>query len=280
MSLWDIVQRFHVEELAHHFRILHMFQNELEIAGELAQARGQAVSVQDEAREKIIGHIEDLKDYCSHFGLKDAAHRLSLIVIGLRGTRLGARNPLVVAKELDYVEYEVESELSSHVFWRIAKERGQYAEGERLFGKPVHKTFPSARQEIIDAGNCLAAELHTAAVFHLMRVSEHGLRYLAKRLRVKIKSHGHLCPIDYSEWGQATAALSAKLTEARKIPTGKKRITQLELYADASDHCVYMKDIWRNSAAHTRKPYKASEALGVYERVRDFMHFLASALGQ
>lgn len=41
-----------------------------------------------------------------------------------------------------------------------------------------------------------------------------------------------------------------------------------------------MKDIWRNSAAHTRKPYKASEALGVYERVRDFMHFLASALGQ
>jgi len=39
-----------------------------------------------------------------------------------------------------------------------------------------------------------------------------------------------------------------------------------------------MKDIWRNNMAHTRKPYNQTEAVGVMERVREFMQFLGKYL--
>jgi hypothetical protein len=36
-----------------------------------------------------------------------------------------------------------------------------------------------------------------------------------------------------------------------------------------------MKDIWRNSVSHTRKAYIRDEALAAFNRVGDFMKFLA-----
>ena len=55
------------------------------------------------------------------------------------------------------------------------------------------------------------------------------------------------------------------------MPKGPKRQEKLELLSDAADHCVFMKDIWRNSVSHTRNPYKKSEAIAALDRVRDFM---------
>ena len=78
-------------------------------------------------------------------------------------------------------------ELAYRKFAFIKPSLSAYFEQEQLFGKDVHEKIPKARQDIKESGNCLAAELHTAAVFHLMRVAEHGLRKLARRLRVKLK---------------------------------------------------------------------------------------------
>ena len=69
-----------------------------------------------------------------------------------------------------------------------------------------------------------------------------------------------------------------KITRARTAPAGPKKQAKLEFYSDAADHCVFMKDIWRNNVSHSRKPYKPGEAQAVLERVRDFMIFLADNL--
>ena len=55
-----------------------------------------------------------------------------------------------------------------------------------------------------------------------------------------------------------------------------KRSTDLEKLSDAEDHCVFMKDIWRNAVSHTRKPYNESEAKFVLERVHGFMQFVTT----
>jgi hypothetical protein len=39
-----------------------------------------------------------------------------------------------------------------------------------------------------------------------------------------------------------------------------------------------MKDIWRNTIAHTRRPYSGPEAIAVTDRVKAFMVRLASEL--
>jgi len=56
-------------------------------------------------------------------------------------------------------------ELQKHKFAHLHSPNGQYFEQERLFGDEVYKKFKSARQEIRDAGNCLAVSLPTASVF-------------------------------------------------------------------------------------------------------------------
>jgi hypothetical protein len=62
----------------------------------------------------------------------------------------------------------------------IFNENAQLFERDELFGKEVKDSAsPQLNTEIKAAGNCLAADLHTAAVFHLMRVAEHGLHALA-----------------------------------------------------------------------------------------------------
>jgi hypothetical protein len=155
-----------------------------------------------------------------------------------------------------------------------------FFEQERLFGDLVYEVFPEARSDLKDAGNCLAASLPTAGVFHLMRVAEYGLRELARRLHVKLTHTGKAVPIEFADWNQVLTEIKNKIAVARKTPGGPKRQAKYELYSNAADHCEYMKDIWRNNIAHARKAYSGPEAVGVLQRVRDFMQFLSNTFKQ
>lgn len=184
----------------------------------------------------------------------------------------------LLLKDLEAVMMEIVIVLSKRKFAYIPPPNDQYFEKEKLFGAEVYEKFEDARQDLKDAGNCLAASLPTASVFHLMRVAEHGLRKLARKLRVRLTHTGKPCPVEFGDWEKIITAIRNKITEARKLPAGPKRQAKLEAYSNAADHCEYMRDIWRNNMAHTRKPYLDAEALGVLERVRDFMIFLGMHL--
>jgi hypothetical protein len=121
-------------------------------------------------------------------------------------------------------------------------------------------------------------EQDTASVFHLMRAAEFGLRALARKLRVKITHKGKNCPIEYGDWEKVITEIKNKIASSRTLPAGSKRQAKLEFYSDAADHCVFMKDIWRNNVSHTRRTYSDPEALAVLSRVKGFMDFLFANL--
>jgi hypothetical protein len=154
-----------------------------------------------------------------------------------------------------------------------------YFENDKLFGEKVFDFFDEARQDIKDAGNCLAASLYTACVFHLMRVAELGLRRVAKRLKVRLFDKGKPQLVEYATWDKVIERIHDKIGENRKLSASPKKQAILERFSDAGDHCTFMKDIWRNNASHTRKPYIRGEALAAFGRVNEFMSFLAQALG-
>ena len=151
-----------------------------------------------------------------------------------------------------------------------------YVEKDDLFGSEVATAFPDTKPDVRDSGNCLAVGLYTASVFHLMRSAEHCLRFLAKRLKVTLTHRGSNHPIEYADWDKIITGCKNEITNARGLSHGAKRQAKLELYSDAADHCLFMKDIWRNNISHTRKPYIESEAMSVFERVRDFARFCAT----
>jgi hypothetical protein len=73
-------------------------------------------------------------------------------------------------------------ELDGRKFYGPVTKFVSYYEQPKLFGDEVFNKFPSANNDIFEAGTCLALERGTATVMHLMRVVEVGLKALASTL--------------------------------------------------------------------------------------------------
>lgn len=183
-----------------------------------------------------------------------------------------------LARELNGLSAQMVQALSKRQFAYIPPPNDRYFEREKLFGDDVFNAFEDARADIKDAGNAFSVSLYTACIFHLMRVAERGLRRLARNLRVTIKHTNALIPLEYGEWEKVITGINMKIESARALPRGPKRQRILELYSDAGQHCLFMRDIWRNTISHARKGYTHNEASSAIERVRDFMQFLAKGL--
>jgi hypothetical protein len=135
------------------------------------------------------------------------------------------------------------------------------------------KAFSPVIADIASAGDCLMAGLNTAAVFHLMRVAEFGLRRIAKDLNVKLPKKK---PIEYATWAEALRAIDVKL----KTLSGKSAVKEkkrqfysgLALAIDAFQH------LWRNPVSHFRGQYDEQQAQSAYIHVGAFTQKLAERM--
>lgn len=66
-------------------------------------------------------------------------------------------------------------DLNESVFLFLSLPDTKYYQQEQLFGSEVFESFPSARYDVGEAGNCYVLGRHTACVFHCMRILEKGL---------------------------------------------------------------------------------------------------------
>ena len=178
--------------------------------------------------------------------------------------------------ELEVLRQAIEADLSDRTFVFIPPVDAKLLIEMKETWSGVWEALPDSLRDTREAISCYALDRNTAAVFHLMRVAEYGLRHIARKLRVKITHTKKAMPIEFADWEKVITGIKNKIDDVRKLPIGPKRQGELEQYSDAADHCVYMKDIWRNNVSHARKPYKKTDALNVLERVRDFMQFVAA----
>jgi hypothetical protein len=236
--------------------------------------------LEEDESEKLYEAFRQAFRDCHDQGVLDADSRM-LFAMAISRLHRREYTSLSLTMVLDDLRWKLITRLNAIKFALIREESVGYFEQEELFGSEVHKAFPEARADIKDAGNCIAADLCTAAVYQLMRVAELGLRRLARKLKVKLKDRRGPQPITFADWEKIIAGCKTCIDAARAMkPTGPKRQAALERYCDIADHCLFMKDIWRNSAAHVRKPYSRSEAIAAFERVRDFMRSAVSVLGE
>jgi hypothetical protein len=168
------------------------------------------------------------------------------------------------------------SEMSARRFFSISEQFAQTYEDPYPMCKEVADAFPLASYDIREAYNCLVLDRHTAAVFHSMRIAEHGLRHLAKKLRVTLTHKGKSQPIDTATWEKVLGQIRSKIDAAHKLPHGARRQRQLAYYSDMGERCSYMKDLWRNDVMHSRRSYNQDEAAGALRRVSEFMNLLAA----
>jgi hypothetical protein len=187
--------------------------------------------------------------------------------------------PEMLRRDLVTLRNFLINELDARKFAYLAPPKDKFFQSTNLLGELVHLRFPKANPDAQSAANCLAFELYTAAVFHLMRVAEHGLRAIAEEVNAVPMHRTTQIPITEADWQQIITAIRGKIEESHKdLKSDPKRRSKLRYYSDAADHCSWMKDIWRNSTAHAQAPYIESEAINALSRVSSFMEFLAKHL--
>lgn len=271
-SLWDIVKRFKVAE----FSMLLDRIASVEHSTMMLSSSGKGNVIEPRFIEALKNLAIEAKELCGQVGFKDAYGSAGILRSKLEEqTRLNVSH---LETEARHLKESLVREAFNRSFVMTKKERAEFVDNAAFFGDEVKKNFPGASADIREVGNCLAMEFPTAAVFHLMRVAEYGLRALAKKLRVRLTHAGLRHPVEFADWEKVITGIKNEISKARALGPGPKRQTKLEIFSDAADHCVYMKDIWRNNVSHARSPYNDTEAIAVLERVREFMMLLATKL--
>jgi hypothetical protein len=279
VSLWDVVNEFKAVELC---RILGNF-------GFFRCAFGGVALNQSDEWERcaveFIAEVEDARKLCESAGLEYAVSLLMRTQDNLRGSK---REIAAFLTETTHAVGILFDELNKRRFLHVLPDRIKYLDQPNLFGIEVNDAFPSAVQDIREAGNCFAADCNTAAVFHLMRAVEWGLRALCvamgfRRLRTRNKKTGKVkyVPLGWTDWETTLNQLKERVTQlVGKTKRGAKKQVYQEFYYPALQDIEAIKDAWRNHVMHTRREYGPKDADAVFSHVRRLMVKLAERVSE
>ena len=169
-------------------------------------------------------------------------------------------------------------DMRRHNFLQL--EKGEFFNNQNLLGGEVWDAFPKSHEDILDAGNCLAVDLNTAAVFHLMHVVEWGLRALCIDLNmpeiIDDRKANRTIPIEYAMWEKILGQLPGAVdTRVVSIQDREKKQAAQTFYYPALKEVGGFKEAWRNHVMHTRASYNSEDAIAVKSHVERFMKSLA-----
>lgn len=158
------------------------------------------------------------------------------------------------------------------------------------FGLKVFQKFEKARFDAEQVSLCLVAGASTAAVFHMMRVVEWGVRALGADLRLrrvhdilKPKPGGslkvpkvRLVPIENCTWEKIQGQLRGKVDKRlEKLRPGPAKDRKSVYYNSILEDFNGFRGAWRNHVMHTRFECKHGEEFHILPHVERFMKSLA-----
>lgn len=160
----------------------------------------------------------------------------------------------------------VADDFSLQCLLAVTPDRLRYYEQPKLFGDDVFNNFPSANEDIAEAGSCVALGRGTACVMHLMRVLEVGLATLARAIGVTKQN----------DWGSYLREIDKAL--AARFKAAGARSPDEQFYAETATSMDNMRRAWRNPTMHPEKTYPPERAEEILLSVKSFMSNLATKL--
>jgi hypothetical protein len=226
----------------------------------------------------VIGHLEnifrqqrivDCVEYC--LVAKDILSKPFVDIAGMSSSLISLKSSILHS-------------LQKKKLLRVSPDRFEFAEEDALFGHAVKIQFPSAARDVKAAGDCFAAECSAAAVFHLMRVAEVGLRSLVRDLRVPLAGK----QLTEKEWSQVLNQLQVAVFQLRAAPANnwggvefiKNR--QIAFYSDLLQELRSFDDAWKTHVSYPGATafYEREQAGEILKHVRSFMQKLAMRVSE
>jgi hypothetical protein len=286
VNLWEIMDSFRAFKLAIVFQKLEKYSNKCQAV--IDQTEHDAVSysstsnalaslpigaslevgVTDTLHREICDFLEhEMHPLCDELKFTHTAQTIIPIV-----RYLNDKNSRINISSLDANLRSVKDAISRDcfklTFVQVVSSLTDYLNKDSLFGDAVKDCFPSASEDIKNAGNCLAVELPTAAVFHLMCVVEWGLRAFAIDLgliEVLIgRKNNKTKPIEYAQWEQILNQLSDKIkVKIESIADWSQKQHAQEFYYTAKEEFEAFRHAWRIHVMHAHRSYGLEDAIAV-----------------
>lgn len=278
---------FDVYGLSH---ILHKF-SVVESVLQLAKFHGQAGQTPSSiVQEKMQRAISEAELLFTAVELKDCLKAVNTAKQQWNRGMLDVSAALEIAHRL---QQDIVASLEHRQFLRVADDRLDlllYVRGQKLnggvldiLGPKVLSAFPSSEADFIESANCLAAECNTAAVFHLMKAAEVGLRALANDREAAFKNK----PLDQQEWGTILQYVDGCIRDLRAAPAANWsdpgiKDTQTRFYSEVVAELRQFNEAWRRHLSHAREDgiYDRDYANSVFRHVRVFMQKLAERINE
>jgi hypothetical protein len=231
---------------------------------------GMDQPLSSEERTSYMDTARDFGVMCRHVHLQSACDQIARILDRLNDEELTGREYFHLHSDL---HNRIEDDFSHHIMLVIPQEDARYVEQQgKLFGEKVIAAFPTAIEDIEEAGKCYALDRSTACVFHLMHVIEIGLRALGKVL-----NEPKLDPTRNPAWEAILSRCDDELKKPAKDRTPEWSAKN-QFFSEATANLRAVKDAWRNPTLHVEKKYDHDEALDALNAVGAFMRHLASEL--
>jgi hypothetical protein len=282
MSLWEIMKVFDVA----HFTVI--IEELLEIAEdcELLKEAGQGDSrVPDGFKERAASSIQQAYSIAARNLMASTFEVSQMAQMELDSISCDTYSAVraQVKRVVDAIRYDLELKK----FVSIDESYRNHIDNPLLFGEAVANAFQSARDDIAEAGNCMATGCNTAAVFHLMRVVEWGLRALCVDLgvlrirRSRKPGQKKYVSIEYAQWERMLDEVHDRVErKINKLAPGKKKQELQEFYYPLLRDLRGFKDAFRNHVMHSRKAYTEKTAGDVFDHVKRFMSQLATKVSE
>lgn len=212
----------------------------------------------------IAGEIGLLERHCKALGLSATVAQIERVKAMFMGDWRHFTWQILAGAIIE-ISSRLTDELESRKLYVIDASRNSYLLGN-LFSESVGERFPDAIPDMDEAARCFAFERPTACIFHLMRVTEHGLKGIAELLEIK----------DHSpNWEPIIRKIDNELKADYK---DRKYKGNQDFLANASTHLHAVKVAWRNRVMHIEKTESMEQAKRVYDATCGFMDYLAREL--
>ena len=278
-TLWQLLKTFGILGIANflsHIRIVHTKLSDTPKGTEASDPLKSDLRVRCKAVMELLQREETQDAY--------------VIVHSLLSYLSSQMDHSALMVHLERTEHELIRVLNRYTVLHVASDRVAYLnldEANRVrpfvFSEAVAQAFPSALRDTQEAGYCLATDSNTAAVFHLMRVTEFGLRALATDRNVEFKDK----PLSEKEWGQILNSLESKLTGLRQANANawqnkELREPQIRYYSELVQELRGFNDAWRKHVSHADALafYDHGHAVSIYGHVRTFMLKLSEKVSE
>jgi hypothetical protein len=231
------------------------------------------VPVPPEHKRYILHLVTELERECEGLGMENVALAARMLMNQVQDV-YPVCNYGALHVGLDAFLSQLSFTFNKQRFAFVREDVNRFFERDAAFGVEVMQAVSDdINQEIRSAGNCLALDLHTASVFHCVRVVELGLRRFFSTNNIVIPKRPNLNDADWTEiithldvWLTAEIARLSTPSPARGSPERRRIDTYNSLISDAR----YPKER-RNETMHCRHVFSASDARNVFDRVHAFM---------